>query len=294
MPDTKTSMAARETGFLEMNGARIYFEVEGSGEPVVLIHAGVANLRQWDVQIPALVDAYRVIRYDTRGFGRTDTDDVEFSNRADIGALLDHLGEESAHIVGMSRAGSIALDFALEFPERVRSLTVAAGGIGGWEAPGSDEDAAMWDEVEDWYQAKDWERLADFEADFWADGPGQPRGRAGTVRDQVHEWVLTNYRAEKAEGRPQVLVPPAIERIGDLRAPLLVMLGTLDEPGTSAAMRHLAELVPGAHIEEFEGSAHMLNLEQPDRFNRLLREHLDANRRAPARAGTGAASGATA
>jgi 3-oxoadipate enol-lactonase len=74
-----------------------------------------------------------------------------------------------------------------------------------------------------------------------------------------------------------VLDPPAAERLGELHAPLLVMLGTLDEPGTSDAMRHLAASVPGAQLEVFE-SAHMINLEQPERFNRVLRSFLDANR----------------
>src|SRR6187431_2389129 len=122
---------ASESGFLETNGARIYYEAEGSGEPVVMIHAGVADLHMWDDQVAALRDTYRVICYDTRGFGRTETDAVEFSNRADIAALLDHLGEESTHVVGLSRGGQIALDFAIEFPDRVRSLVVAAGGVGG-------------------------------------------------------------------------------------------------------------------------------------------------------------------
>src|SRR6188508_735794 len=145
---------ARETGTFETNGARIYYEAEGSGEPVLMIHAGVANLRMWDDQVAALRDAYRVIRYDTRGFGRTETDAVEFSNRADIAALLDHLGEESAHVVGLSRGGIIALDFALEFPDRVRSLVVAAGGIGGYD--GGDEAPDGWAQVEAWTAAHDW------------------------------------------------------------------------------------------------------------------------------------------
>jgi 3-oxoadipate enol-lactonase len=268
---------ADESGFLETNGARIYYEVDGSGEPVVLIHAGVANLRMWDEQVDALKGSYRVIRYDTRGFGMTETEAVEFSNRADIAALLDHLGERSAHVVGLSRAGSIALDFALEFPERVHSLVVAAGGVSGYESPESSSEEAF-AEPEKLWEAKDWERLADWETDFWAEGPGQPRGRvAPHVRARVHDWILTNYQAEKEEGQPQVLDPPANERIAQLRAPLLVMLGTLDEPGTSETMRHLASVVPGARLEEFEGAAHMINLEQPERFNALLREWLEAN-----------------
>jgi 3-oxoadipate enol-lactonase len=263
-----------ETGTLETNGARIYYEVEGSGPPVVLIHAGVANLRMWDDQVPALRDAYRVIRYDTRGFGRTETDAVEFSNRADIAALLDHLGEESAHVVGFSRAGSIALDFTLEYPDRVRSLVVGAGGIGGYQSPDGSPDEDF--EVEEkLYEAKDWEGLASWEADYWGNGPGQPTDRVPQVRARIHDWELANYRAEKVEGMPQVLDPPAAGRLGELKVPLLVILGTLDEPGTSGSMRHLAESVPHARLEVFEDVAHMLNLERPERFNALLREFLD-------------------
>lgn len=266
-----------ESGFVETNGARIYYEVEGSGEPVVLIHAGIANLRMWDAQVPALADAYRVIRYDTRGFGRTETEDVPFSNRADISAVLDHLGETSAHIVGISRAGIIALDYAIESPERVRSLVFVNGGVGGYQPP--DEDESQWAQVEEWEEAKDWDRLAAWETDYWVNGPGQPPDRVDAdIRERVHDWILTTYRAEKPEGQPQPLEPRAVQRLAELRAPLLVVVGTLDDPGTQAACRHLAASVPGARVELFD-TAHMVNLEQPDRFNALLREWLDPHAR---------------
>lgn len=261
-----------QSGTLETGGARIHYEVEGSGEPIALIHAGVANLRMWDDQATALRDTYRVIRYDTRGFGRTETDAVAFSNRADLAALLDHLGEEAAHVVGVSRGGMIALDFALELPDRVRSLVVAAGGIGGYESP-DDADGSTFEEPERLLEAKDWEGISEWETAYWVDGPGQPAGRvAPAIRAKVHDWILANYRAEKEEGTPQPLDPPAVGRLGELRAPLLVILGTLDEAGTQASMRHLAGTVPGAQLEVFEGAAHMLNLEQPERFNALLRD----------------------
>jgi len=261
------------TEFLETNGARIAYDVDGSGPAVLLIHAGVANRTMWEDQVAALKDAYRVIRHDTRGYGETETGAVEFSNRADIAALLDHLGEPAAHVVGLSRGGQIALDFAIESPDHVRSLTVVAGGIGGYESP--DEVAAeTWEPVEAMWEQKEWDKLTDWETAFWADGPGQSPDRIPEVRRRVHAWVLENYRAEKEEGQPQPLDPPAVGRLGDLRAPLLVMLGTLDDPGTVESMRHLAASVPGARLEEFE-SAHMVNLEHPDRFNRVLREFLD-------------------
>ena len=264
------------TEILETNGARIAHDVTGAGEPVVLVHAGVANRSMWDGQVEALKDAYRVIRYDTRGFGETETDAVPFSNRADIAALLDHLGEASAHLVGLSRGGIIALDFALEFPERVRSLTVVAGGVGGYESP-AELPPETFEPLEAMEAAGDWDGLAEWETAFWADGPGQSPDRVPEVRRRVHEWIISNYRAGKVEGQPQPLDPPAEARLDSLRAPLLVMLGTLDEPATADSMRHLAQRVPGARLEEFE-SAHMVNLEHPERFNRVLREFLDANR----------------
>jgi 3-oxoadipate enol-lactonase len=261
------------TDYLETSGARIAYDVAGSGEPVLLVHAGVADRSMWDDQVEALRDAYRVIRHDTRGFGETETEAVPFSNRADIAALLDHLGEPSAHLVGLSRGGQIVLDFALEFPDRVRSLTAVAGGVGGYESA-AELPAETWEAVEAMEQARDWEALSDWETAFWADGPGRSPDRVPEVRRRVHEWVLTNYRAEKVEGEPQPLDPPAETRLAELRAPLLVMLGTLDDPGTVDSMRHLAASVPGARLEEFE-SAHMVNLEHPDRFNRVLRAFLD-------------------
>jgi 3-oxoadipate enol-lactonase len=262
----------KQTGHLEANGARLYYEAEGAGEPVLFVHAGVADLTMWDDQVAALRDAYRCIRYDARGFGRTETDPVPFSNRADIAALLDHVGEPSAHLVGLSRGAMIALDFALEFPDRVRSLTVAAGGIGGYESP-DEAPASTWEEPERYLEAKDWKAIADWETRYWADGPGQPETRVPAVRTRVHDWVLRNYEAEKEEGQPQPLQPPAIVRLDDLRAPLLVILGTLDDPGTVESMRHLASAVPGARLEAFE-TAHLINLEEPERFNRVLREFL--------------------
>lgn len=265
--------STRTSGTLLTNGAKIAYEVEGNGEAVVLIHAGVASMRMWDHQVAGLRDRHRVIRYDCRGFGLTETEKVPFSNRDDIAALLNHLDEPSAHIVGLSRGGVIGLDFAIERPERVRSLTVAAGGISGYESPASSPDA--FEEAERAEERGDWDTLAEWETRYWVDGPGQSPDRVPpALRAQVHEWILSNYRAEKEYGEPQPLQPPAVGRLAELRSPLLVMVGTLDDPGTVESCEHLAAGVPGARLEIFDGAAHMLNLEQPERFTNLLRDFL--------------------
>jgi 3-oxoadipate enol-lactonase len=103
----------RETGTADVNGARMYYEVVGEGEPLVLVHAGIADSRMWEAQITAFADRYRVIRYDMRGFGRTQIVEGPFSHHEDLRSLLDFLGLDRANIVGCSMGGGAVLDFAL-------------------------------------------------------------------------------------------------------------------------------------------------------------------------------------
>src|SRR4029077_8146925 len=99
-------------------GARLHTVDEGAGPPIVLLHAGIADLRAWDAMVPHLTGAgYRVIRYDQRGFGRTVTEDVEVSNRADLIAVRDACDVVRAVGVGNSRGGQITIDSAIEFPD---------------------------------------------------------------------------------------------------------------------------------------------------------------------------------
>jgi 3-oxoadipate enol-lactonase len=265
-----------DSGTFGYNGGHLYYEVDGSGPAVTLIHAGVANLRQWDAQVRGLAERYRVIRYDTRGFGRTTTEDVPFSNRGDLAALLDHLEVERTAVLGTSRGGSIAVDFTLEHPDRVTALIAVASGLGGFQVEPPADEQALWDEYDRRYDAKDWDWIIDTETAFWVDGPRQPPDRVPPgVRDQVHAWIAESYRDHGSEEPvPDRLEPPAVHRLGEIRVPTLVMVGDLDESATVESSRRLARDIPNARLELFEGVAHMVNLEQPDRFTRLVLDFL--------------------
>jgi 3-oxoadipate enol-lactonase len=261
-----------ESGLIDVEGGKIYYEVEGDGHPLLLIHGGLGDLRMWDDQAPVFAERYRVIRYDTRGIGRTETDDVEFSNHADAAAVLDHFGAASAYVVGQSRGGMIALDLALDQPDRVDALVSVAGGVGGYEAELPEGvETPPWEEMEPIYEAKDWEALAELETKVWVDGWGQPPDRVDPgLREKVHGWILDAMKAEKPWGKPQNLDPPAAERLGELAIPTLVLIGQADEPGSVLAERHLASAVAGAQVVEFPGVAHMIHMEEPQRFNELV------------------------
>jgi 3-oxoadipate enol-lactonase len=264
-----------ETGFVEVEGGQLYYEVAGSGQPLVLVHAGVADCRMWDEQFSAFAQRYRVIRYDTRGFGKTTSGDVSFSNRQDIVDLLRHLGIERTAILGLSRGGQIAIDFTLEHPEMVTALIAVAAGVSGFEGPATDAEKQLFTEYERLEEEKDYETLTEFEVRVWADGPGQPAGRAAaSVRERLREMIANNYRLHHEQTQPRVLEPPAVDRLGEIQVPTLVIWGDLDFSDVGAAMGLLAERVSGAQQVGFPGVAHMVNMEQPERFNAVVLDFL--------------------
>ncbi len=132
---------------------------------MLLIHAGVADHRMWDDQFSVFAEHYRTIRYDTRGFGRSVTEDVPFSNHHDVTDLLDHLGVQRAHVIGASRAGAIALNVTLAYPHRVRGLVLVAAGMGGHDARQGepDDERALWPVMEALEETKDFDALVDME-----------------------------------------------------------------------------------------------------------------------------------
>src|SRR3970040_2245218 len=127
----RMTFSADAFGTLDVPGGTLYWESTGRGPALVLAHAGIADHGMWDDDVPSFAGGPRVVTYHCRGFGRSRTDAVDYSNRADLAALLDHLGIERAALLGCSRGGQIALDFTLERPERVSALVLVACGPGG-------------------------------------------------------------------------------------------------------------------------------------------------------------------
>ncbi len=119
------------SGSANINGAQLYYEMKGSGHPLLLIHAGVADSRMFDEQFAAFAEHYKVIRFDLRGFGRSDMPSGTFANHEDVRTLLDHLEITSAYILGISFGGLIALDFTLAYPGYVKALVLGAPSVSG-------------------------------------------------------------------------------------------------------------------------------------------------------------------
>ncbi len=164
-----------DRGFVRVPGGELYFERVGSGQPMILVHAGIADLTMWEPQIEEFARDHAVIRFDSRGFGRSRTEAVEFSPADDLQAVLDHLEIARAVLVGCSRGGQQSLDFTLAAPDRVAGLVWVCGGVSGSQHEGSADQTAIFDRIEALWQAKDIDALVDLETHVWADGPLQTR-----------------------------------------------------------------------------------------------------------------------
>jgi pimeloyl-ACP methyl ester carboxylesterase len=261
-------------------GGRLHVVDEGnsSNPPVVLLHAGIADLRAWDDMVQPLTGAgYRVVRYDTRGFGASTTEDVEFSNRADLLAALDALGIGRAALVGNSRGGQIAFDTALESPDRVVAIVGVGAGLGGFEGESTPEEIALFEEMEALEEAAapDPDAIADIDVRVWVDGPGQPETRVpAAIRDKVRMMDAPQYAPGHVTGRPISLAPPAAARLADLRCPVLAVAGALDVSDIAQIARHLEANAPDARAVILPGVAHMIGMEIPDELAALIAEFL--------------------
>jgi pimeloyl-ACP methyl ester carboxylesterase len=269
-------MTRSEQGYVEFPGSRIYYELDGEGPGLTFVHACVAHLRMWDEQVDRFKDRYTVVRFDLRGFGRSTTDpSVPYSSRDDLRRVLDHAGVERTHLVGNSCGGSTAIDFTLENPARVRSLTLVAAGLGGFEAPDDPRALELEKDMEALYEAKDYETLVELETQEWTDGPDQPATRVDPeLRRKMIEWNLDNYRAEQENDHNERLQPPAAERLSEIDVPTLVTWGKLDVSNIDVTAQKLASEIRGARTKVYPDVAHMVSLEKPDEFYSVLSDFL--------------------
>ncbi len=274
-----TTIAAMTTLFVDVPGGRLHVVDEGSGPAIVLLHAGIAVLEQWDGMAPLLVRAgYRVVRYDTRAFGGSTTDDVPFSNRADLIAVLDSLGIGRAALVGNSRGGQIAFDTAIEYPDRIVAVIGVGAGLSGFDGPATAAELALFDEGDALESADpiDADAVADFDVRVWVDGHGRPGGQGPAwIRDAVRAWDRPQYLPGVVGGEPIPLRPAADARLADLGCPVLAIAGGLDFSEVVATARHLEEAAPVARALIWDDVAHMIGMEQPERLAATILEFVE-------------------
>lgn len=253
----------------------LHVEVRGVGEPtVVLVHAGITDCTLWDHEFAALAGRHRVVRYDVRGFGQSPDPTGDYFDHDDLIEIMDAVGTRQAVLVGASNGGRIVLDTALSAPDRVLGLVLVGSALPG--TPISPALEALFDEEDAALEAGDIPRAREINVGLWLNGVGRaPEDVAPEVRRRAIAWLdaLLPRQARQIMqrvGDARLLSPPVRQRLGDIAAPTLVVVGAHDLPRIRLAAQDLARLIPHSHLAVIDGAAHLVNLEQPDEFNRVL------------------------
>ncbi|WP_433264663.1 alpha/beta fold hydrolase [Micromonospora vinacea] len=261
---------------ITVNGASIAYDEAGTGSPVVLLHAGIADRRMWRGQVSALAARHRVIVPDLRGYGDSELPPAPFAHHDDVAGLLDALDLPRAALVGCSFGGAVAIDTALAHPDRVSALALFDTAVSGNEW--SDEANDLWDDLVGEVDPDDFAAGAAGEVRFWVIGPGrQPEDVDRELVAFAQEMDQRALAAELALGAVEVgeLTPPAIGRLGELKIPVLVTAGAADVPDISRLADRIAAEVPGAvRLPDVPDAAHLLPLERPEPVNAALLDFL--------------------
>jgi pimeloyl-ACP methyl ester carboxylesterase len=263
--------------YIDIGQIYTYYEIAGKGEPVILIHAYSLDCQMWDAQFNELAKHYQVVRYDMRGYGKTDmpVEGLNFSHAQDLRKLMWFLGIPKAHLVGVSLGASVAVDFMTLYPEKVLSVTAVAGGI---------RESVMNPQQE--RQRK----LALIES--------VKKQGIGAYKKQWLEMMMSVCGPNKDEIRPQIeqmvnawsgwqvlyieppweLNPPVAEQLKTKKpdVPVLVVIGKYDAQRSIRSGELLAEILPKAKKVYFEDAGHFPNMETPAEFNKTLSEFLSS------------------
>ena len=261
--------------FASSGQAQLAYSSTGAGDPVLLVHAGVTDQRSWRHLTERLAPQHQVIAYDQRGYGQTTFEPEAYSPVADAVAVLDAVGVERVAVVGCSIGGGIAVDLALEHPDRVSRLALIAPGASGapWLETYPEPINTLLHDPEAAEEAQNVDEVNRLEAWLWLDGPTAPEGRVGGEARNL--FLDMNGIALRSENPGEKARRDSVwDELGQITAPTLVLDGELDLPDQHDVCAGLADRIPDARLVTLAGVAHLPHLENDQTSLAALAEFL--------------------
>ena len=268
------------SGYIDAGKAKLYYEEKGRGIPLIMIHGGGLDRRNWDDQFDVLAGQYRVVRYDARNHGLSKGEPETFSHHEDLFRLMESLEIPKAVIMGLSMGGYVAIDFALAHPDKVIALIPVSPGLTGYEF----KDKEVLEYNKKINEAKDLDEAVGYIMRSWMDGPRRTPDQVDpAVRNKAQQMYKETFEDWPSEGREQRLDPPAIGRLSEIQVPTLVIVADLDMPGILEIAGLIEKNIPGAKKVLIQGAAHLVNMEKPQEFNRVVLDFLSTIPAPPSR-----------
>lgn len=255
-------------GYVDVDGGTLWYERAGDGFPVVLIHGRLWDARIWDQQFEGFSRHHDVVRYDLRGSGGSSQPASSYSDLRDLLALLDALEVGRCALVGCEAGARLGLDLALASPGLVEGLVLAPPGLSGyrWQDAGL---PVLREEVARAVLAGDLEGAMDIELAIWA-----PPGSDPASDERVRAIAMDNVRILRAD-RPTAEEPPsAVERLDEVGAATLVVVGDRDLAETHGIADRITSSIPGARKRVIADADLLVNVRRPEKFNRLVLDFL--------------------
>ena len=253
---------------LQANTIHLYYEIHGIGQPLVFIHGLGSSTRDWEGQVAEFAQTYQVITFDLRGHGQSDKPPGPYEIpmfSADLAGLLQTLGIGPAHIVGLSLGGAVALQFALDHPERVKTLTIVNS------APTLGEPAQAQQEID---------RRVNIVQQLGMRAMGEalspnlfPKPEQATLRETFVERWAENDAQAYIEATRSLLGWNVTDRLTRLQCPTLVIAADQDYSSVEAKEAYV-KLIPNAQLVVMADAHHTVPMEQPAHFNTVLRRFL--------------------
>ncbi len=261
----------RTAGFADVNGTRLWFDDTGTGLPLVLVHGSSLDAQMWDDQVEPFATRHRVIRYDVRGFGKSDPPTaVPYRHEDDLKGLLDLLGIDQAVIVGLSAGARWAVDFALAHPALVSGLGLADPSVSGF--PWTTDLKALDAEFAQTYEHGGVEAARRLTLGL----PVFATARAYPEVARRLERIIASYSGWHWRHDDPVVAPSptAYERLEAIRVPTLIIVGELELAEFRDVAGVLATRIPGARSRTLPGVGHLTNMQAPDAFNQAVLDFL--------------------
>jgi 3-oxoadipate enol-lactonase len=256
------------SGSVPVGAGQLYYERAGEGFPVVLIHGALWDRRIWEPQLEPFASEHDVIRYDQRGHGRSAAPTVPYSEVGDLRALIDGLGIGRCAVVGCSTGAQVAIDFAIEHPDIADAIVPVAPLVSGhaWEDRGIEVLAS---EIRAVVDEGDPRQAMEMELAVWAPLTTDPDADA-LIRDVALDNVGV-YAIDASLAEPP---PSSVDRLGDIQAATLVIVGDHDVEEVHRMSDLLAERIPGAQKRVIAGADQPVNVRRPEKFNKLVLDFL--------------------
>jgi 3-oxoadipate enol-lactonase len=269
-----------QAGYVDADGARLYYEMAGAGPDLIMLHSGVTDRRMWDDQFDVFAGRFRVVRYDRRGFGGTKMTPPPHAPVRDLHRLVQALSLQNAHFMGSSQGGGIVLDYILEYPGSAASLILVAPAVGGFPMPGTMPLKLA--ELMAARRAGELERAAALQAEIWAQGPNRALDRTDErTRERVAAMGLEALKLQAPSLKETGFVPetppaaPAFERLAEIAAPAFIVYGDEDDELSGEIADELCSRMKRARYALIPGAAHFPNMEKPSMFNRVVMDFID-------------------